>query len=330
MKPVTLLKGLLTMAAALVPLQGFRGAEECISGDRFSGDVRCIMDLGDYRTEGLTPGMHYELMKLFADRADFNAIVEDNPDKADFLDSLREGRVGMVAVRMSDSLDTHGLLVSIPIAGDYRWLVRDSCHTRMKEINAWYAHFSCTKDSEDLMKRFSTSYNPYTRLNTGKTYSVLSPYDGYIRKYASTIGWDWRKFAALIWSESKFSIAAHSHMGARGIMQLRPATAGNFGVSNPRDPEENIAAGAQLIKTLQDNLSTYARDEEELEKYTLAAYNAGLGSVRKRIAEADSLGIRAQLSEDTSEYVATVKELYAILCTLTTEPAQSAQDQPAK
>ena len=320
MKSATLLKVLLCLAAVLVPLSGFLDTEEGIKGDRFSGDVRCIMDFGDYRTEGLLPGMHYELIKLFADKADFNAIVEDNPAKANYLDSLREGKVGMVAVRMSDSLDTSGLLVSIPIARDYRWLVRDSCHTRMKEINAWYAHFSCTKDSEDLIKRFSISYNPYTRYSTGKTYTTLSPYDGFIRKYASVIGWDWRKFAALIWSESKFSIAARSHMGARGIMQLRPATAENFGVKDPLDPEENIAAGAELIKTLQENLSTYALDEDELEKYTLAAYNAGLGSVRKRIAEADSLGIRAQLSDDTAGYVASVRELYGILCSLTTEP----------
>ena len=208
MRSATILKGLLSLAAVLVPLSGFDDTEDGIDGPRFSGDVRCIMDLGDYRTEGLRPGMHYELMKLFASMADFNAIVEDNPTDADYLDSLREGRVGMVAVRMSDSLDTRGLLVSIPIADDYRWLVRDSCHTRMKEINSWYAHFSCTKDCDDLMKRFNTSYNPYTRYSTGKTYSTLSPYDGFIRKYASKIGWDWRKFAALIWSESKFSIAA--------------------------------------------------------------------------------------------------------------------------
>ena len=103
-------------------------------------------------------------------------------------------------------------------------------------------------------------------------------------------------------------------------MQLRPATAANFGVKYPLDPEENIAAGAELIKTLQENLSTYALDEDELEKYTLAAYNAGLGSVRKRIAEADSLGIRAQLSDDTAEYVASVRELYDILCSITTAP----------
>ena len=106
------------MAAALVPLQGFRGAEECISGDRFSGDVRCIMDLGDYRTEGLTPGMHYELMKLFADRADFNAIVEDNPDKADAIDQLA---FNMQKVIEDEELRENMITDGIVWAKDFNW-----------------------------------------------------------------------------------------------------------------------------------------------------------------------------------------------------------------
>ena len=43
-------------------------------------------------------------------------------------------------------------------------------------------------DSEDLIQRFSISYNPYTRYSTGKTYTTLSPYDGFIRKYAFFLG----------------------------------------------------------------------------------------------------------------------------------------------
>ena len=51
--------------------------------------------------------------------------------------------------------------------------------------------------------------------------------------------------AALIRQESAGKVRAVSHKGARGLMQLMPATAKRFGVTNSFDPEENIHAGTR-------------------------------------------------------------------------------------
>lgn len=75
-------------------------------------------------------------------------------------------------------------------------------------------------------------------------------------------------------AESALDPKAVSPRGAQGVMQLMPGTAKDLGVRDAFDPEENIDAGARLLRQL-------------LEKYqgrvaeALAAYNAGAGAVAK-------------------------------------------------
>jgi soluble lytic murein transglycosylase-like protein len=73
---------------------------------------------------------------------------------------------------------------------------------------------------------------------------------------------------AVIEAESGYNARAVSPKGAKGLMQLMPATIRNMGVNDPYDPYENIGAGTDLLKTLLQN---YNWDY----KKALAAYNAG-------------------------------------------------------
>ena len=52
----------------------------------------------------------------------------------------------------------------------------------------------------------------------------LSPYDDLLKLAADSLGWDWRLFASQAYQESKFNAKAISWAGARGLMQLMPAT----------------------------------------------------------------------------------------------------------
>ena len=77
--------------------------------------------------------------------------------------------------------------------------------------------------------------------------------------------------AAIAWRESRFNSAAVSPKGARGVMQLMPATARSLGV-DPADPVANVAGGTAYLSGLM------ARYDGDLVK-SLAAYNAGPGAV---------------------------------------------------
>jgi len=79
---------------------------------------------------------------------------------------------------------------------------------------------------------------------------------------------------AVVQVESAFDPNARSRKGALGLMQLMPATARQFGVTNPFNPNENVRAGVAYLRQLLDR---YGNNEE----LALAAYNAGPGAVAK-------------------------------------------------
>ena len=89
---------------------------------------------------------------------------------------------------------------------------------------------------------------------------------------ASEFGVDEAIVRAIIHAESAFNPNALSRVGAQGLMQLMPATARRFGVSNAFDAGQNIRGGVQylawLLKRFNGNLTLAA-----------AGYNAGEGAV---------------------------------------------------
>jgi soluble lytic murein transglycosylase-like protein len=82
---------------------------------------------------------------------------------------------------------------------------------------------------------------------------------------------------AVVAVESGFNAQAVSPKGARGPMQLMPATARQYGLTDARqlhEPARNIDAGARHLKELLD------RHQGNV-ALALAAYNAGAGAVQR-------------------------------------------------
>lgn len=97
--------------------------------------------------------------------------------------------------------------------------------------------------------------------------------------------------------ESGFRACAVSKKGAKGLMQLMPATAEELDVEDPFEPAENLEAGAKYLRQLLDK---YAGDVA----MALAAYNAGPGAVE------EAKGVPA--IQETRDYVKEIMEKVGI------------------
>ena len=124
-------------------------------------------------------------------------------------------------------------------------------------------------------------------------------YDSIIEKAALSAAVEPNLLRAVIVVESGFNSRAVSKRGAVGLMQLMPATAIRFGVSNPYDPKQNVHAGARYLKFLIDRFGQDVR-------LALAAYNAGEEAV-------DRNGGRIPQFAETMAYVPRVMKIYRML-----------------
>lgn len=117
---------------------------------------------------------------------------------------------------------------------------------------------------------FACAANP--GVNFGTLRLNTAAYQAEIAAAARQYGVEEAVVRAIIHAESSFNPMALSHAGAQGLMQLMPATARRFGVTNSYDASQNISGGVQylawLLKRFNGNLSLAA-----------AGYNAGEGAV---------------------------------------------------
>ena len=146
--------------------------------------------------------------------------------------------------------------------------------------------------------------SPHDRTASGDRYDAMllaraGQYDSIIEKAALSAAVEPNLLRAVIVVESGFNSRAVSKRGAVGLMQLMPATATRFGVSNPYDPRENVHGGARYLKFLIDRFGQDVR-------LALAAYNAGEEAV-------DRNGGQIPPFSETMAYVPRVLKIYQML-----------------
>lgn len=122
-------------------------------------------------------------------------------------------------------------------------------YTRIPKQGRATATASCAGLTEPLMQKRAATYAPI------------------IEKVSAKHGLSPQLVSAVIRVESCYDRRAVSRSGARGLMQLMPATALSLGVNDSFDPEQNIDGGVRYLARMLERFKDL--------RLGLAAYNAG-------------------------------------------------------
>jgi len=152
------------------------------------------------------------------------------------------------------------LEITLPGGGSYR--VELDRVDRIVEDEVQVSEVRVEGGWSRLAAEYDLSYKPWTASSAG------SAYDALIDREARRQNIDPALVSALIRAESNYQARAVSRKGARGLMQLMPATAKRLSVAKPFDPAANIRGGVAYLRELVDRFGHHPH-------LVLAAYNAG-------------------------------------------------------
>ncbi len=133
----------------------------------------------------------------------------------------------------------------------------------------------------------------------------ISRYDELLREVGNREGHDWRLLSAIAYNESRFQADVISDRGARGLMQIMPAVARSYNVSEQHimDPHTNVTLAAKVLTCIKQSLRMGGASEEDRLKIMLACYNGGVGHVLDARKLASKYGGDPNSWEDVSAYL---------------------------
>ena len=244
-----------------------------------------------YEYHGNGMGLQYKLAEAFAQSIGVVLQMEISPDTASLLQKLQQGQIDFIALEMP------------------HWQTRDNEPLLSQAIAEWWKP-ERVKQIESTANNTTVTVKRQMRpVMQDAAHGIISAYDDLFRRYSSSAGWDWRLLAAMCYQESGFDPHAVSSMGAMGLMQLMPSTADAMGVPSDKrfDPEQNIAASARYIRKVSQSFSTI-KDSEERIKFTLAAYNGGVGHVQDAQTLARKNGRNHQVWHEVAPFILHLSE----------------------
>ncbi|MCM1110585.1 MAG: transglycosylase SLT domain-containing protein [Clostridium sp.] len=188
-----------------------------------------------------------------------------------------------------------GLDISVEVGLDQKssWAVSRHTPWLADTIDTWTGEPEPRRVQAQLLRRyFEMARGEQTLYTLDLSKGHISPFDNLFRHNADDELWDWRLLASQAFVESRFDPTVVSWAGARGIMQIMPATARANGVdpSQLTDNETSISLALKIIRSLDSSLKSRVPDSAERQKFVLAAYNSGLAHIYDAIELAKVTG----------------------------------------
>jgi len=222
----------------------------------------------------LAPTAQQATGKILADAS--NAAVKSNGDPGNPADDYKKSLNDLSALYERDvqrleqenqqlqGLYRDGLIARVELEASEKSVT--AARAKVEEIHKQIIAANKPSNSPDALPTFVASDQAWT---TGS-----AKVDNLVNYYGNKYGVDAYLIYCLMSQESRFSSNAISPKGAQGLMQLMPATAARYGVTNPYDVGQSIRGGTRYLKDLLQLFSGRV-------DLALAGYNAGENAVIK-------------------------------------------------
>jgi membrane-bound lytic murein transglycosylase F len=186
------------------------------------------------------------------------------------------------------------------------WAVRKNSPELLEAVNDWIVKMRKKNDYYVIYNKYFKNRKLQTKRVRSELYSrssgKISPYDDLFKEFGEKVGIDWRLLASQAYQESQFRPKVASWAGAKGLMQLMPATARRFGAKDPSDPRQSVKAGVNYLEWLQGHWKSI-EDSVERQKFMLASYNVGEGHVKDAQRLAEKYGKDPKKWENIAEFL---------------------------
>lgn len=187
------------------------------------------------------------------------------------------------------------------VIGSRLWTLPDSserqvakAQNKSTEMSSWQTSGKARQaDVESALSILYPANDPYFDSNKNEPF----PFAGIIRKVSKKTQIEPALILAVVKTESNFKTHAVSHSGAVGLMQVIADQAGRdvwkhvFNETGTpsrkslKDPYTNLLFGTTYLQLLRDQHFSDVEDEALREGLVLAAYNWGVGNVKKMLTQ---------------------------------------------
>ena len=214
----------------------------------FTSNVYCLQE-----QDNINPESSYTVFHQDSENLTVKGIIEEDPDSKKQFSSSKEALLKGCIGYMGD---------------EYH---KDFPNLYINVIKKTAVANSYTNTSNDHKRRTLSSrgnlQSQYTRRRVSENITPI------IMKYAKEYDLNPHIIKAVIEIESSYNPQAYSYAGACGLMQLKPGTASDMGVTDYWNPDQNIKAGAKYLRYMLNKF-------KDLD-IALAAYNQGPGTVQR-------------------------------------------------
>ena len=321
-----------------------RGVSEVVVTRAKGSSLKDIRDLSGKRVAVRESSSYYQSLKRLNDQfreQDLDPVeivtLSEELETEDILEMVNSGALEItvadrhIAEAWKEVLENIAVHEDLQLrkGGEIAWMVRKDNPKLKKSLNRFlHTHKEGTLLGNIYFRRHYKNADALRDPTDLENWDKLRKYENIIRKYADEYDFDWLLILALAFQESGLDNSKRSHAGALGVMQIRPATAGdpNVGIENVHDVENNIHAGVKYLDFLRDRYFS-AEDirPRDRVRLALAAYNAGPARIRRVRALAGEMGLDPNkwfrnvelaalrdIGQETVRYVSNINKYYVL------------------